>query len=121
MIESGGRLLTYQEFAQITESVVELQDFRSRIHEVVELHQEKNIRQVLELDFFMVNKKKFDFNLIQKLDEYLQNCEQWDEAEQKHAFELFMRALKNFRDSLTTVVISMGILLLLSSWLKLSS
>jgi len=100
MIEAGGRLLTYQEFASVGESLPDLKSFRRRIHEIVDLHQRFNARLVRELDFFMVDKKKFNFSLIQKLDEYLQDCEQWEELEQKRARELFNRALDNFKNTL---------------------
>ncbi len=100
LIESGGRLLTYQEFALIGESLSDQKVFRSRIHEIVDLHQRKNFQFVQELDFFMVDQQKFDFSLISKLDEYLQKCRQWKEAEQKKARKMYDRALENFRSAL---------------------
>jgi len=100
LLESGGRLLTYQEFALIGEALPDLENFRSRIHEVVSLHQRRNTRFVREVDFFMADRRKFDFYLIQKLDQYLQRCRKWEKAEQKRARELFERALQNFKNSL---------------------
>jgi hypothetical protein len=100
MIESGGRLLTYQEFSGIIESISDPDIFRNRIHEIVDLHQRRNIRFVLELDFFMVDKEKIDFSLIIKLDEYLQSCKSWGKLERQRARKLFEKALENFRNSL---------------------
>ncbi|HUU28426.1 MAG TPA: hypothetical protein VM123_11490 [archaeon] len=98
-MESGGRLMSYQQFTSIRESLVNLSEFKNRICEVVELYKRRNKQFVRELDFFMVDHEKFDFPLIQKLADYLKTCKSWGDAERKTANELYEAALFNFKNA----------------------
>jgi len=98
-MESGGRLVTYQQFSAIRESLADFAVFKRRIFEVLDLYRRRNKQFVRELDFFMVDPEKFDISLLEKLAEYLENCKHWGEKEQKKAEELFEAVLANFRKS----------------------
>ncbi|OGG02121.1 MAG: hypothetical protein A3F83_00530 [Candidatus Glassbacteria bacterium RIFCSPLOWO2_12_FULL_58_11] len=96
-VESGGRLITPDQFAAIIESLDDLQEFRSRVCEVADLYARRNQNYVRELDFFGVAAETFDFSLFEKLAAYLQSCKDWTETRKKKARKLFEQALENFR------------------------
>jgi hypothetical protein len=98
-MESGGRLMTYQQFANIRDSLVNFQEFKSRICEVVDLYCRRNKQFVRELDFFMINHEKFDIAPMVKLSDYLKNCTSWGDEERKQAAYLYDDALSCFRNA----------------------
>ena len=98
-IESGGRLITPQQFAEIRESIKDREQFRERVCEVVDLYKRRNNNYVRELDFFARDEKKFDFSLFEGLAGYLQRCRKWGPAQVARAGRLFDAALGNFRNA----------------------
>ena len=96
-VESGGRLITFANFAAIAESISDFQEFKDRINEVVDLHKRRNEQFVRELDFFKVDRRVFDFSLSEKLAKYLNSCKSWGKAQKTKANKLFLAALENFK------------------------
>ncbi len=98
-MESGGRVVTYQQFGAIRESLVNFQEFRDRIAEVVDLYGRRNKQFVRELDFFMVDHDRFELVLLERLNEYLQRCEHWGDEERRAAAELYEQVMASFRNA----------------------
>ena len=98
-IESGGRLLTFQEFEKIGRCMDDLENFRQRICEVTELHRRRNNRFVRELDFFMVDDSNFDFSLIVGICDYVKELKTYGIQQREQVKKLYGNALDNFRES----------------------
>jgi hypothetical protein len=96
-VESGGRLLTPQMFAEIRDVIADQREFSARVLEVVDLYQRRNNSYVRELDFFARDEKVFNFKLFEELGAYLNSCASWDEKERSGAARLFDAALENLR------------------------
>jgi len=99
-VESGGRLITYEKFADIAESISDFHQFKARIEEVIDLYKRRNKQFVRELDFFKVDREIFDFSLIEKLAEYLNRCKGWGKAQKTKAKKLFLAALDNLKTAI---------------------
>ncbi|MBW7997329.1 MAG: hypothetical protein FVQ81_12315, partial [Candidatus Glassbacteria bacterium] len=96
-IESGGRLVTPQKFAEIRDVIGKQAEFRERVLEIVDLYQRRSNNYVRELDFFAKDGKRFDFSLFEELGGYLKRCRRWGAQQQEGAARLFDQALENFR------------------------
>jgi hypothetical protein len=100
-IESGGRLITPQKFADIRKVIGDREEFRERICEVVDLYNRRNNNYVRELDFFATGKDIFDFSLFESLAGYLCRCRKWGERQSARAGRLFDAANENFHASVS--------------------
>ncbi len=98
-IESGGRLITPQEFAAIRDVIDNREEFRDRVCEVVDLYQRRNSNYVRELDYFAIDEDVFKFSLFENLAGYLQRCRKWGDRQRARARRLFDAASENFRSA----------------------
>ncbi len=96
-IESGGRLITPQKFAAISDVIDDREQFGERVREVVDLYNRRNGNYVRELDFFAAAEDVIDFSLFEALAGYLQRCRKWGKRQRAHARRLFDAANENFR------------------------
>ncbi|MCE5272418.1 hypothetical protein LLH00_14160 [bacterium] len=99
-MESGGRMITYEQFEAIRGVLTDRREFSARLCEVLDLYGRRNKQYVRELDFFMADQDVLEISRLEKLVECVTDCQRWAEVEKRKAWEMFEACLVNLRQAI---------------------